>query len=246
MHEWNGVLDSRWYPTVIAFVTGLLSRKVPIELYDLHPEHPERLSIPSSLRVSEIISDGSIFYFLDVPAAANPPPWRLVVREAATAVQTFRWLSCADSIHDIARYFFERGIPFSTRAVTAIRTENSNLGADSNEPESLGLRSQYHIFSGADYIAYEEKRNALLRSPKGRAAFLRGGIVWRLAMEVSQSPIDVLSGPSDSALQSGHSFTDTNCTYWDDHLTVKELDLICGVYQVYTGMSPPPITKERR
>ena len=61
--------------------------------------------------------------------------------------------------------------------------------------------------------------------------------MWRLAMEFSQSPIDVLLGPSDSMTQNGHPFSNANNSYWDDHLSEEELDLICGVYQVYIGMA---------
>ena len=53
-------------------------------------------------------------------------------------------------------------------------------------------------------------------------------------MEFSQSPLDVLIGPTDSVTEDGHSLNETDYAYWDNSLTSEELELICGVYQVYT------------
>ena len=147
----------------------------------------------------------------------------------------FCQFALTDSVYDIVQYFFARGIAFSRHVAKAIYpANNARAGADFNGFNSLGLRSKQHTFTSADYTAYEDKHNALLRSSRGRAAFLRGGIVWCLAMEFSQSPVNVLFGPTDSVTEDGHSFNDTDYMYWDDSLKSKELDLICGVYQVYT------------
>ena len=41
LSEWNGSLERKWHTAVIAFVMGMLKRRVPQELYDLHPDHLE-------------------------------------------------------------------------------------------------------------------------------------------------------------------------------------------------------------
>jgi hypothetical protein len=86
-----------------------------------------------------------------------------------------------------------------------------------------------------EYNYYEALRDRFLRSARGRAAFLMGGIVWRLAFETLGTGAEqrVLSGPSGEILDT---------TLWigeqewcDDALTEAELDLICGVYKIGTG-----------
>jgi hypothetical protein len=77
-------------------------------------------------------------------------------------------------------------------------------------------------------------RNAFLRKPRGRAALLQGGILWRLSVEAVDVG-SVLAGPSSDALQ-GHSFTTHHgFNYCDDALTEEEVELIVGVYRIYTG-----------
>lgn len=72
-----------------------------------------------------------------------------------------------------------------------------------------------------------------------RAAFLAGGIMWCLALESvgSLSCERALDGPSDNVMQFGNSL---QCPHddkiiWDDCLTEAEMDLMCGVYKIYTG-----------
>jgi hypothetical protein len=100
---------------------------------------------------------------------------------------------------------------------------------------TLGVRSAACNPDAADYAAYEVARDRFLLSPHGRAALLKGGIVWRLAMEFL-SPGIVLAGPSDIASASGYIMHLLGIgDFCDDDLSEDELDLICGVYRVYTG-----------
>ncbi|KAI0337193.1 hypothetical protein BDW22DRAFT_1303692, partial [Trametopsis cervina] len=98
----------------------------------------------------------------------------------------------------------------------------------------LGARSPNKPFSLVDYARYEDIRDALLRSCQGRAALMRGGIIWRLAVEVIGFD-DVLFGPSgnhtrqDAVVMDGENFV-------DDELNQHQLDLICGVYRI---VKPP-------
>jgi hypothetical protein len=102
-------------------------------------------------------------------------------------------------------------------------------------PVSLGVRTMGYEPDAADYAAYEAARDDFLRSSHARAAILKGGIVWRLAMEFI-SPGSILTGPSDAALSRGQAFRFSDNVFIDNCLNEDELDLICGVYRVYTGM----------
>ncbi|KAJ7288024.1 hypothetical protein C8J57DRAFT_1047354 [Mycena rebaudengoi] len=100
----------------------------------------------------------------------------------------------------------------------------------------LGFRPAGFKPSKVDYAEYEQLRDQFLRSPRGRAARLAGGILGRLARDVV-SDEEVCLGPSTEVLSTGVRLWDGTgpTTYWDDVLTEQEVDLICGVYEVATG-----------
>ncbi|EIW58372.1 uncharacterized protein TRAVEDRAFT_124826 [Trametes versicolor FP-101664 SS1] len=86
-----------------------------------------------------------------------------------------------------------------------------------------------------DYRAYEARAYEILSSPRGRAAVLHGGIVWRLAMEILGGHPQQLAntGPStdvfvhSQAIQPRHG-----PPYYDDGLSQEEIDIICGTYKI--------------
>ncbi|KAE9408261.1 hypothetical protein BT96DRAFT_808460 [Gymnopus androsaceus JB14] len=101
----------------------------------------------------------------------------------------------------------------------------------------LGYRPKGYQATLIDYQSYRATLEDFLHLPRGRAAMRKGGIVGRLAKDFLTSE-DVSSCPSDNVLQSGHwqkSDADPYLGYWDDELSVEELDMICGVYRVDTG-----------
>ncbi|KAJ7151752.1 hypothetical protein C8R43DRAFT_886640, partial [Mycena crocata] len=102
----------------------------------------------------------------------------------------------------------------------------------------LGFRPQNYKPDHHDYQTYVALRSVFLRSPRGRAALLSGGIIGRLARAVVPDE-EVLRGPSDDATINGICLWDGHSqqAYWDDTLTEQEIDLICGVYHISTGWS---------
>jgi hypothetical protein len=103
------------------------------------------------------------------------------------------------------------------------------------------IRSSYRSASRVptvqeDYTYYEDTRANFLFLPRGRAALLQGGIVWRLAIEVLGDRAEdvVINGPSDDVLKFGSQMCYGENEYWDDGLDDAEMDLICGVYKLYS------------
>jgi hypothetical protein len=95
-------------------------------------------------------------------------------------------------------------------------------------------------FTQDDYFAYEQERAALLRDPRiARAALLRGGIVWRLAV-ATLSFDDVLDGPTTAATLRRQGVvlktSDASVDLCDDGLSKLELDIICGLHHCLTGL----------
>ncbi|KAI0337894.1 hypothetical protein BDW22DRAFT_1304367, partial [Trametopsis cervina] len=93
----------------------------------------------------------------------------------------------------------------------------------------LGIRTQDCEYTKHDYAMYEQERDRILQSPRGRTALMMGGIVWRLAMESIGSD-DVLRGPSGHHTKTDIVMTD-GAPFIDDTLTEHELDIVCGVYR---------------
>ncbi|KAF7761922.1 hypothetical protein Agabi119p4_9914 [Agaricus bisporus var. burnettii] len=95
-----------------------------------------------------------------------------------------------------------------------------------------------HVFTPADYDSWKQRCQSVLISQRGRAAVLRGGYVRHLALAEGVGISEALKGPSGL-----HEKNDLNFCAWDedgleyvdDDLTKDELDLLCGIYQSFTG-----------
>ena len=64
---------------------------------------------------------------------------------------------------------------------------------------------------------------------------MHGGIVWHLAI-VSVSDNAVLMGLSQDIFSEGSFLSLADGYLWDDTLSEDDLEVVCGVYKVYTGM----------
>ncbi|KJA26433.1 hypothetical protein HYPSUDRAFT_133061 [Hypholoma sublateritium FD-334 SS-4] len=134
--------------------------------------------------------------------------------------------------YDIAQELLNQGSPFWT----VMDFEPFEILP--SPPGISRLRLSSYQFSVEDYRIYCHERAEILRSPRvARQALMRGGILWRLAMEHASFQ-DVLAGPTPMATvyRQCRSFSggrDGFCI--DDVLTTHEMEVICGVYYVYTG-----------
>ena len=92
-----------------------------------------------------------------------------------------------------------------------------------------------------DYTYYEETCTNFLSLPRASAALLQGGIVWRLAIKVLGDHAEdiVLNGPSDDVLKFGSKICYNGNEFWDDRPNEAEMDLICGVYKLYSKCGTP-------
>ncbi|KAI1783062.1 hypothetical protein LXA43DRAFT_904339 [Ganoderma leucocontextum] len=135
---------------------------------------------------------------------------------------------------DAVDFLVDRGIPFRTIFEPERRHVPTLLPPVQTV---LGWRLPSFEPTAWDYREYECRVHALLSQPKGRAALLRGGIVWRLAVEVLGGNWRELAkmGPSSDVYSYGQPFVPhRGDPYYDDALSSDELDVVCGVYKVYT------------
>jgi hypothetical protein len=164
----------------------------------------------------------------------NSVDWLLAVASPAVALQCVRF--CSTNVADAARFCVQRGISFNTFARFLHPQSHPHVP---HHRVTLGARPEGYVPDAADYAAYEAARTRFLQSSSARAALLKGGIVWRLAMEF-MTPSGVLAGPSDIASTRGRVIRISGVgDFCDDELSENDIDIICGVYQVYTGKSIP-------
>ncbi|KAH9913267.1 hypothetical protein B0H21DRAFT_671923, partial [Amylocystis lapponica] len=82
-----------------------------------------------------------------------------------------------------------------------------------------------------DFELYQMRQRSLFSRPHARKAAMSGGILWRLAWESGAFAASDLYGPSWEAMNNGQSY-DVAAQLFDDSLSEKEADAICGVYEV--------------
>jgi len=223
-------LQSPLAPPALEFLDRLADAQLSpgAELSDLAEGSLEPLRDAERLRQLSLV--GSLYVFNFKTDATLP--WMIGVSSAAIALYIVR-LDPRLNDYEISRHLLRCGIAFHT-VLPLVKIPKSRIP----HVDFSSIRSAGHIFTLDDFNAYVIYRDSLLRSPRGRAALLKGGIVWRLAME-TVSVNECLEGPSFEALvhRRGlvHPTANPTVDLCDDDLSIAELDLICGVYECFTG-----------
>ena len=229
-------------PAISYFLSLLFTSKanavsvIPPEFWDLHPNNPEPLEYKQPRFVDIELKSFSNDPAVCVLRARNLHPSRntswLVAVSPMTALEILRRDVGLHSA-DIACFLIGNGIPFNT--LSPLSKIPPSISSPPGPLPSLGTRPVGHVFTLADYVAYEAIRDSvLLRLPQARAALCQGGIIARLSRDVLDNSV-VIAGPSESA-RSGdqRKFISNGETYCDDHLTPEVMDLIVGTYEVQT------------
>ena len=206
----------------------------------IHP-HPRHLPGRAYKITMAYAPDGSQWYLINSLTPCPPEKhvyWLLAVSDSRVANMVLRWNQPL-AIKELAAWLFQFGVAMKTLHRSTVCHAALPVAppfpifTGSSRPLGLGARKTNDNFSTADYNAYVTQRNELLRSGWGRAALLKGGIVWRIARLVLTED-DLLSGPSGNHTQRDHLQLDT-AGYIDDELGEHELDVICGVYRCLSG-----------
>ncbi len=170
-------------------------------------------------------------------------PWNLALSGSAL-VWLLRRGNVVDS-HEAVRELVLCGIAFHTVLIhpsaggqpePALRpSDNANM---------LDCRIEGYAAGTEDYQAYMTRVLEILHRPHARVGLMKGGIVWRLIVEAVGHDNDlrerfvdcICAGPSGEAYV--HAiFEAEELEYADDDLSGDELNVICGLYAVFTGMS---------
>ncbi|KAJ3791887.1 hypothetical protein GGU11DRAFT_694143 [Lentinula aff. detonsa] len=224
------------------FITDLLAssdlhhapRLCDLAATDIHSRPP----IP--FEVDAVSSYNGVWFLIQAREARDNEAFSIGLRSAATVMEIARrrW---GPRTEDILKCLINEGMSFNT--LKASHSPRERKVMPRRRHAILGFRPAGFSPTLQDYQAYEVLRDDFLRSARGRAALLAGGIVARLARDAVNEQ-DVYDGPTENALQEGEHVLcvweeGKHFALWDDHLTEEEIDLICGTYEVATGMSHP-------
>jgi hypothetical protein len=196
--------------------------------FPLH-EHANHL-----LRVTlRDVGKQTVYFIESRHSEDNHSSWHLMLEDAATVLECFRRPQAI--ISDIVEYLVSRGRPFSTRIPRRL-VQLSPFNRRPGPLATLGWRFLSQPPTIVEYAYYQDLRAQFFRRAHSRAAFLRGGILWRLALESTGRSVEelILDGPSYEVLDCGNSIlpVGSNEELWDDNLSESETDLICGVYKI--------------
>ncbi len=182
-----------------------------------------------------------VLYDITFDRDPNNLAWRLIAG-AAAIVFLLRHADVVDSqgaVHTLLCY----GIPFHTGTMSSCLAQQQSLSLLRSR-SFAPYRSKSFTPTARDYSDYAQRVLEIVRRPQAAAGFRMGGIIWRLLVEVVRDDTDLRnrleqqagSGPSgepsvyQEVLQLSPSFA-----FVDDSLSEEELDIISGVYRVYTG-----------
>ncbi|KAF8058571.1 hypothetical protein FPV67DRAFT_1372191, partial [Lyophyllum atratum] len=202
--------------------------EIPSAFYDARFQSPDL----EFFHVRSEVYQGVKYYFLR-PAPSMVTKnihWELALTSAAAVVEVLRHQWRLDLV-GLARELLGRGIQFKTCLSGPLTPPPAGVPQRFN---GLGYRPSNYKPDKTDYDTYEDTRNKFLRSQRGRAALLYGGIISRLAKDIAPYQ-HVFDGPTQDVLENGVLISGKDSGYWDDAMTEHEINLICGVYKVDTG-----------
>ncbi|KAI0685148.1 hypothetical protein BC835DRAFT_1421513 [Cytidiella melzeri] len=164
----------------------------------------------------------------------NDVPYSLCLADPVSVNHLLR-SEVSSSMFDVTRTLLSWGVPFNTlQPIADPRTlwASPPMPMYFNQvPLGLGIVEHKHKFTLDDYKAYVAKRDEIITSFQGRAALLRGGLLWRLARDSYADDSEVCKGPSGFAMRDNHRVLG-DWDYVDDDLSLHQEDVICGVYRV--------------
>ncbi|KAJ2914910.1 hypothetical protein MD484_g5505, partial [Candolleomyces efflorescens] len=239
---------------IVAFIHSLGQGSLPRDSCDLFKDSRmpvtslprfkllRRSTVPTEVQVTEWdnvsgrktvikVREEDAFWF----ASDYGQSWRLGCTSAPIALMISRLDASISDPISLAFLLVGQGVRFNTWA-ERIHPPRHHL-SPSGSKHLASLRHESHRFSGEDWSKYLRHRRILLSSSAGRAALLRGGIIWRLALE-DVSVSEALSGPSSEAFKKAGIVRHNGQGGYlvDDDLDFDELDAIVGHYDLYLGV----------
>lgn len=219
-------------------------------LSDVHQQHPSALDIHNKgifvNRVKVSTSETGSPYrigFIITPKNDNSHNhgWILVVFEATSVLQIIRNSWGSSLLEELVRHLVRHGIHFCTLvlATKVVPEAILKLNEAPKDFTTIPPLNRDIPLNSSHYTHYVDLRQAIIKSPHGRAAFRKGGILWRLAMEseedFQQVINEIMDGPSELGTKRGEYLFIEGLQYYDLVVSSEVGDIICGVHGTETG-----------
>ena len=160
--------------------------------------------------------------------AAIDVEWEVVVPNMTTVAQIMRCRWGPDKV-ELARELMRRGIPFRTGLLSA--TETSTVRREFRY--GLSTKAFGYNFIKADYALYEEECQLVLQE-HGLKALLKGGILWRLAIEMMEIPC-IQFGPLTIPDSGWCGHLEGGVYIAGEELSQRDADVLVGLYRVHNS-----------
>ncbi|EPQ50137.1 hypothetical protein GLOTRDRAFT_134225 [Gloeophyllum trabeum ATCC 11539] len=175
-------------------------------------------------------------WYLLLDKGPGTSQWVIAVKDALTAVQCLRGFPSCSSSRDLAACLLQRGIAFQTLGRREIKSDYSPRPLPPrSETLGLGVREEGYSPDYCDFVAYVRARDRVFADHVVlRAAFLSGGLPWRMALD-SRGHLDislVVAGPLGHDGSYGLELRDQRYLYFDDGLSLPDMDALSGVYLI--------------
>ncbi|KAG6847580.1 hypothetical protein H0H93_007274, partial [Arthromyces matolae] len=203
---------------------------IPDVLYDLQDTENQLLQDNPAIDLRSETIEGIKHFFIR-PHEPGGVLWEVKLTSAATVLEILRRQWGSSNFFELVHELLDRGISFQTCIKGPAKPPPP---PPQFQVSGLGYRPKDYKPDELDYLAYVFHRDNFLRTPRGRAALLKGGIISRLARDVIEYQ-HVLDGPTCNVFSTGTMLpSHSGVGYWDDTLNEHEIYLICGVYKVDT------------
>jgi hypothetical protein len=213
---------------------------IPPSLSDTIPSNP--VGFPYLLQHDLTVRPGVIgedtwYHVFPRVQPSRDVDYIVVVNDSLTVNQIVRQSTMFRTTYDIASYLVAFGVAFKTLLRQHVPRHlmwpsppvpmfNAQI------PLGLGVRYASDVkLSLEDYRRYLAERDQVIRSYDGRAAFLSGGIVWRLAIDALGERDRAVDGPGYYPTMKNYVVFDKS-SYIDDVLTDHQEAIICGIYRI--------------
>ncbi|KAK7048795.1 hypothetical protein R3P38DRAFT_2505225, partial [Favolaschia claudopus] len=228
--QWPDLQKSQYngLPSFFAYLQAAKSlNDLPADLLDLRQAISDISNLSNwAIAVSQERLNGELFYILRPKDlhTRDHVDHIVLLKSAAATLQVLR-MGWGPDPEDIILNLLSYGIEF--------RICVRRWASPHHQPWWMGRYGHQHTGLG-----YRRLCNDFLLSPRGRAALFAGGIVGRLARESFVVVKEACRGPSSEISYTGLQLWDgkSATSYWDDALTEEDVDLICGVYEIGTGV----------
>ncbi|TFK53374.1 hypothetical protein OE88DRAFT_1643139 [Heliocybe sulcata] len=186
-------------------------------------------------------AEASLWYTIRVGDEDDSSPLYCIgLEDPVTALQCMCSWPSALTLQHLACELLKRGMAFRTfrcKVYDAMLVDGGATLRTQTVAKGLGQRPEKYKPDYADYLAYLVERESVFADQSAlRAAFLMGGLPWRMAVDYVGEINAELIGTGPVGRHGHYEFLlydDKHC-YYDDELSPEQKAILSGVYRVRT------------